>query len=344
MGQVQADKVLHWLLRSIAANQGNGSAAFAHLWKGWAPPYPETTGYIIETLFDYRKEEEAFACADWLCTLQKSDGSFPGGLGTQGPPVVFDTGMILTGLVTAYRNRQDQNYHKGIEATVKWLLSQLSADGVWQSHSYLAGYAPSYHSRIVWAILEANQILQSLELSIKMKKALDHSLSLALPNHAVQNWGFVPGQPAFTHTIAYTLRGWLEAGRLLQTPQAIEQATHTAKKLLQIRIKMGRLGGTYDEAWQGDDQFICVTGHAQLSIVFGRLFQITKDSSFLQGAKLLFKDIANSPGILPIDRLHGAIPGSLPWWGGYQPWRFPNWAAKFYLDAAKLLTDLSTGE
>lgn len=344
MDRVRTDQVLHWLLRSIAIHGGNGSAAFAHLWKPWAPPYPETTGYIIETLFDYGKDEAAFSCADWLCTLQKSDGSFPGGVGMQGPPVVFDSAMILTGLIAAYRNSENQNYFKAIEAAVNWLLGQLSAEGTWQTNTYFPGYSTAYHSRIVWMVLEAGRILPSSALQTNMKKALDHSLSLALPNHAVRDWGFAPGQAAFTHTIAYTLRGWLEAGTLLQAPRAIEQAAGTARKLLEIRTINGKLGGSYDDRWQGDDRFICVTGHAQLSIVLARLFQMTGDPDFLRGARLLFADIAKSPCLLPTRQLHGAVPGSLPWWGGYQPWRFPNWAAKFYLDAAKLLTDLSIAE
>jgi hypothetical protein len=29
----------------------------------------------------------------------------------------------------------------------------------------------------------------------------------------------------------------------------------------------------------------------------------------------------------------GAIKGSHPIWGGYDPFRYPNWAAKFFADA-----------
>ena len=35
---------------------------------------------------------------------------------------------------------------------------------------------------------------------------------------------------------------------------------------------------------------------------------------------------------------HGGIKGSHPVWGGYDPFRYPNWAAKFFADA--LMMDL----
>jgi hypothetical protein len=82
---VHAQKVLDWLLHSIAATTGKGSAAYCHLWRGWSPPYPETTGYIIETLYDFGHQFQrpdlraaALHCARWLCQLQRPDGAFPG--------------------------------------------------------------------------------------------------------------------------------------------------------------------------------------------------------------------------------------------------------------------------
>jgi len=34
--------------------------------------------------------------------------------------------------------------------------------------------------------------------------------------------------------------------------------------------------------------------------------------------------------------VRGAIAGSYPLWGRYLRWRYPNWAAKFFLDALLL--------
>jgi hypothetical protein len=34
--------------------------------------------------------------------------------------------------------------------------------------------------------------------------------------------------------------------------------------------------------------------------------------------------------------VYGALPGSIPLWGEYFPWGFPNWGAKFLIDALLL--------
>ena len=61
--------------------------AYYSLKNGWASSYPETTGYIIPTMFkaSYYFESEnlknrAVLMSDWLLTLQMENGAFPGGL------------------------------------------------------------------------------------------------------------------------------------------------------------------------------------------------------------------------------------------------------------------------
>src|SRR5574340_1718275 len=54
------DAAMRWLVRAHDAAGGGGVAhSYLVAWhpglrrRGWLPPYPETTGYIIPTLFDY---------------------------------------------------------------------------------------------------------------------------------------------------------------------------------------------------------------------------------------------------------------------------------------------------
>jgi hypothetical protein len=37
----------------------------------------------------------------------------------------------------------------------------------------------------------------------------------------------------------------------------------------------------------------------------------------------------------------GAIPGSFPIWGRYEPFAFPNWATKFFCDALLLEKEIT---
>ncbi len=344
----QTKATLHWLRRSIEQG-GGGSAAYYHLWRGWAAPYPETTGYVIETLFDcsdYFQEEQwknlAISCADWLCRIQRTDGAFPGGVGTEGEPLIFDTGQIIFGLTRAFVETGEEKYKLSLEQTVEWLLRHVERDSSWRKFAYLPSYTPSYYTRVVWAVLNANQVLRQAEIDQQMQQALDFYLEKINPNQSIQDWAFAPGEAAFTHTIAYTLRGMLESVLLLEKSDLLPQPLSVLDKIVKLYQQQGRLAGRYDAHWQGDYTFSCVTGDAQMSILLARAYQTTGDQIYLDVATQIFERTAEQQWTLPIHGLQGAIPGSAPVWGAYQRFRFPNWAAKFYLDGYLALKKLTS--
>ncbi|MFN7116609.1 MAG: hypothetical protein ACK4TA_07390 [Saprospiraceae bacterium] len=338
---------LHWLAKSIEMGKG-GSAAYYHLWRGWAPPYPETTGYIIETLFDYAtylQEEQwknlAIHCTDWLCSIQRVDGAFPGGVGATGEPLIFDTGQILFGLTRTFRETGDVKYYTTCKKVVSWLVNVLETDGSWQRYSYTKGYIPSYYTRVVWGILYANILWQDAAITQQMQTALHYYINRITPQLSLQHWAFAPGEAAFTHTIAYTLRGMLESAHLLQDEAVLQQVYKILDQLIYIvQQNNDTLAGRYDAHWQGDYTFKCVTGHAQVSLLFARAYQMNQNPLYLHHAVNIFSKIVTKPYRIPIRGLYGAIPGSAPIWGAYLPFRFPNWAAKFYLDAYLKLMQL----
>ena len=49
------DATMEWICRAHEQCGGKGVSLGFSLLRGWFPPYPETTGYIIPTLFDYAK-------------------------------------------------------------------------------------------------------------------------------------------------------------------------------------------------------------------------------------------------------------------------------------------------
>lgn len=338
---------LEWVERSIKVTGYRGSAGYFHLWHGWSPAYPETTGYLIETLFDYAEylgEEKyknlAIACADWLCSIQRPDGAFPGGLGENGEPIIFDTGQILFGLAAAWRQTAERKYKTALERAVIWLIENLEPDGSWKKCSYVFGYIPAYYTRVVWAVLAANEILQQAEVSAKMKKAIEYFAAQVQPNGAVKNWAFAPGEWAYTHTVAYALRGFLECSALLNDQNVLAKSKSIGDRIVELYKNHQKIAGRYNENWQGDYGFECVTGNAQLVIAFARLFQLSGDKSYFDIAKKIFSKTAHYQWLLPLSVLYGAIPGSAPIWGVYQRFAFPNWAAKFYLDAYLILKKL----
>lgn len=344
---------LRWLCDSIETHGGKGSAAFysrmRYPLRGWAPPYPETTGYVIETLLDYYDLEEdeklkhlALSCADWLCEVQRPDGAYPALYVGNPKTSVFNTGQILFGLTRAFDATGDEKYHSATAKSLKWLAEQLDADGCWPSGAYAAGFSPSYYSRVIWAMHVANRVGQNLAATEATRRALRFYEKRFLENGAVRDWGFRPNQPAFTHTIAYTLRGFLETATLTYDQALIEKVCLSANIIADSFEKNGRLAGSYDEGWQGDFSFACVTGNCQLSVFLARLFEATGEARYLKTAAAIFEQTKQLQCRIPIKGWYGGIPGSKPIWGKYMPFRYPNWAAKFYLDACLKLYRLDS--
>ncbi len=341
---------LLWLKQSFEVCNLQGSAAYysrlRHPLRGWSAAYPETTGYIIETLLEYHKLtgetwmlDYALQSADWIVSLQKENGALPGGVGENGAPSVFNTGMMLFGLSAAAKistNTQQQLYLACAEKAVNWLLSILEKDGSWKQGAYNEGFTPSYYTRVIWAVLEINKHLQRADIEQDMCRALQFYKNKITLQHNVQDWAFAKNEPAFTHTIAYTMRGFLESGALLNDAESIKIAQNIAFQLIKAFDKNKKLAGTYDENWNGDYRFVCITGNAQLSINLHRLSQITDNQVFKTYASLFFDSIKDAPCKIPIKGYHGGIAGSQPYWGKYQPMQMLNWAAKFWLDAALL--------
>jgi len=332
---------LKWLQRSIAVNEGRGSAGYFHLWKGWSAPYPETTGYIVETLWDYYQftgneslKEDAVSCTEWLCDIQRYDGAWNGGVGGSLSPIVFDTGMILFGLTRSFVETGERRYADAAKRALAWLLSLLEPDGSWRQAAYVPGFIPSYYTRVVWAALYAAERLNMPEVTSEMEKALQFYAAQVSPLPKISDWGFRPGEPAFTHTIVYTWRGFLEAALKLDNAEIVEKTVLFGRKMLDIRARKGWLAGAFDENWKGDWSFTCVTGNAQLSVLLCRLYAVTGDEQFRQGAAILYRDAEDAVWKAGPSGIRGGVPGSIPVWGNYQPFRFPNWAAKFVLDAA----------
>lgn len=342
--QHRTDAALAWVRRSMEATGGQGSA---HSWSplfGWAKAYPETTGYLIETLLEYAvlKRDDglrdlAGQCTEWLLSIQLPDGAFTGLLAGNQAPSVFNTSQILFGLSA-------EGEQAGLSRAVDWLLSVLEPDGSWRKHAYVAGYTPSYYTRAVWGVLQANQILQNTETEHAMRRALHFYAERMLPNGAVRDWGFQLGKPAFTHTIAYTFEGFLESAVLLKENDIIEKKILAGDKFLSIRQQAGgRTAGRYDAQWRGDYSFLCVTGNCQLSIFYHRLWEITGKQQFLTAARSLLAEIVAHQYLGKNKNRYGALPGSSPLWAPYLRFRYPNWGVKFFLDAMRRVGRVENG-
>lgn len=338
---------MRWLLVGIAHQNGRGAPAFASRWRyprsGWSPSYPETTGYLIETLLHPRvrrdfpdAEAAAKNCSEWLLQVQGADGSFPSGYAHSGKPSVFNSSQILFGLLEAAVYWKDVRYEVAARKTFGWLIEQLDETGLWRKAAYVPGYVPSYYTRALWPVIKAAKILQIPEHEPLLRKALQPYMNRWRADGSVREWGFSARTPAHTHTVAYTLRGLLECGLLLQEEKAIRLAEHSAHSLCVSYQQRGRLAGSYDEGWKGNYAHLCVTGNLQLSCFLLRLHPLRPNAMYEHHARCFLSDALPAQRLRGGADLFGAVPGSVPFYGAYLPLRYPGWAAKFLVDACML--------
>lgn len=330
---------LAWIANSIRATGGHGSAHSYALFRGWEKAYPETTGYLIETLFDFGDwsspeisyRQLAFDCAQWLETIQLPSGAFAGLLAGHREPSVFNSGQILFGLLKCEKK-------EAATRVAAWLLAIQEADGSWKKAAYKPGFEPSYYTRVIWPLLLFERQYPHVfpALKARMRQSLQRYATRFLPNHSIKDWGFAPGKPAFTHTIAYTLEGFWMSALLLEETAILEKTLASLQTLLKHQLQKKRTAGAFDENWRGDYRFLCPTGNAQLSLLCHRIWEHVGDSYYAQAADHFLMEMLPAQSLSRFPATNGAISGSLPVWGKYQRLRYPNWACKFFLDAMRL--------
>ena len=346
---VHLSEAMRWLLRAQKMTPDGGMSEGFHMYHGWLPSYPETTGYIIETFFDYADfsgdavfKEQAKNMAEWLYQIQNNDGSIPDSSFKKN--LVFDTGQVLFGFVRAFQETGEKKFKTAAIKAGNWLVDIQEKDGSWIKHA-VHNIPHTYYSRVAWSLLKLYEIesdnkyidscIKNIEWCLTQQEdnGWFNCASFSLKNH----------RNPFTHTIAYTIRGILEAGIYLEELKYIHAAVKAVDNLLLKISPDGFVAGTYGKEWKGNNVFSCLTGNAQLAIILIKLSQLEKSKIYLNtGIKL--NNYLKSKQNLSSNNLNirGAISGSYPIWGKYIHFAYPNWAAKFFVDA--LLLEKQPGE
>lgn len=334
---------MEWIYRSQDVGVSDGSAATYNLVLGWEDAYPETTGYIIPTLYLYSKvmgkpgaADRAYRMADWLETIQDRTGYFTAGTGENGNPSVFNTGQIVFGLVSAYRETGEKRYQAATRKACDWLVEQQTDGGFWDEYDY-KNQVHTYSTRVAWALLEGGTIVQ--DRNERYRAAARDNLQWAVGLQQQNNWfgkaSFEVGSAPYLHTIAYTIRGLLEAGWKLENTDVLDAAIRTADTLLSIQQQDGILKGEYDTSWS-PSWYYCLTGNAQMAIIWLRLFTRTEKREYWSAARETVEFLKRRQITEGVDDIYGGLAGSYPVFGSYMYFRFPNWAPKFLADALLL--------
>jgi hypothetical protein len=338
-----------WLRESVARGRG-GSAAYATPIGTWARPYPETTGYLLPTLLALGEHDLAARLSSWLLAIQQRDGWWAGGTHPSRSPraSVFNTAQIVHGLVACAHATGDERLREPIRRAASWLASGVGSDGLWAHRDYRAATTPTYYTHAAWPMLEAAAFLEDDAIETSARRVLDAMLARRRDNGAFAGWGFGDADDrAFTHTIAYTLRGFLGAAEVLGDWARYGDPVEQALAYLYRRAELtgGALPGSFDSEWRPDERYVCLTGNAQLAICILLLERRAADLRLVNGAAKLVDEVCRSQRVrAPLAAVRGAVPGSRPLWGRYMVGRYPNWAAKYHCDALLLLTQRLAAE
>lgn len=331
-----------WLRRAHDQGPDDGVSYGYTVRGGWLPSYRETSGYIATTFFSLAKDsgktefrERALRICRWLLNVQNNDGSFANPrYGDEG--IVFDTGQDLFGLVRAFEETGDAVFKEGALRAANWLVSIADEKGRWTRNEHL-NTPHVYNTRTAWAVLRMNQIEYGAERERVARANLDWAVAEQQASGFFDNCAFKRDAAPFTHTIAYATRGLLESGELLNDERYISAAKRCADVTLERLHVDGFLPGQIAIDGAPAASYCCLTGNCQFSIVWAKLFDRNGDERYKQAVIRALDYVMGCQDIETADlNIRGAIKGSQPVWGRYAPLSFPNWPAKFFVDAMLL--------
>ena len=336
-----------WLKRAQDATADGGFVGRYNLRTGWSSSYPETTGYIIPTLLrladtlgddDYLKRAER--AIDFLLSVQLSSGAFPGAeiAENRTNPSPFNTGQIMHGLQAWAQRTGDERCRTALFRAGRWLCEIQDPSGAWLKFFYQE-LATDYSAHLTCWLAEAGEFLGDEP----MLQASSKHLAWVLEHYdAERSWFSLCGFSAqdhaanrsVTHTIAYTIWGVLRTAEVVRSGEgktAAESAAYAALRRLELSK---RLPGILDHRWKPQAKFACLTGNVQMALIWLHMYAEHGDPRLLNAALKSIDIVKTAQAMDATDPgVRGGIAGSQPVWGDYISHAFPNWAAKYFIDA-----------
>lgn len=338
-----------WLARAQdASGCGGVSAAYDAAKRQWTGAYPETTGYIIPTFFRYADfsgndeyRQRAVRMAAWETDIQLADGGVRAGTmdATQIVPTIFNTGQVLFGWLSAWQHTQEARFRDSAVRAADWLVAAQDEDGAWRRFAspFAAHTLNTYNTRVAFALAKAGHDLQDPRYLDAAVRNVQWALTQMHPNGWLANNDLEDNERPLTHTIAYATRGILEVGVIAGNSSFVEAASRMARAVAQSQRRDGALPGRLDSSWHAAARWTCVTGNAQMAIIWQRLAAEAGDRSWKAPAESAIRFNLSIQDLATADvGVRGGMPGSHPRSGGYMKNRYPNWAAKFFMDALML--------
>jgi uncharacterized protein YyaL (SSP411 family) len=285
----------------------------------------------------------ALMLADHLLNVASPEGAVAHWADIASQAVVFDTGQVLFGWLAAYSASHVPIYLEAATRAGDWLSAIQDSSGAWTTHQHL-GVVKTIDARVDWALLELYQHTRQEAHSRAAVRNLDWVLDQQDTDGWFRNCALREGEDPFTHTLAYTAEGLLESGCLLDEGRYISAAVRTADALLALQRADGSLASTYGPGWRPTSLSSCLTGDCQASRLWLRLGMLRPNPAYAQAAERAITFVSRTQKLESANPgVRGGIAGSAPFYGRYERFKYPNWAAKFYVDALLTLQVMESG-
>jgi uncharacterized protein YyaL (SSP411 family) len=347
-----AAEAIAWLVRSHDVTGRRGSSRGYSLLSGWAPAFPETTGYLIGTLLAYARQRarddlvsHAQEMAEWELEVQGADGGIRQGLITTRPvaSIAFNTGMVMHGWLDLHAASGDERFLSAAREGGRFLVDRQQPDGTWIGpHSY-RGIPHTYKSRVAWALLKLARASGEPAPREAAIRTLDWVVSVQRRNGWFDHCAFEPGTLPNTHGIAYTIRGLVESAVLLEEERYLASAVRASVPLIDRFTADRSLVSSWRPDWTPASRSVCLTGLAQLGGAWLRIHEATGEGRFRRAGEGAVAQARRHQLAGPNPHTRGALPGSFPVFGRYAPFACPNWATKFLVDALLIRARVSGG-
>ena len=344
-------EALAWLTRAQDATPDDGIARGFSIFynpyfrsRGWQPSYPETTGYIIPSFFEAARVLErpdlharAVRAARWETAVQMPDGAVQGGVIGQGrTPAVFNTGQVCFGWIAAFEETGQQAFADSARQAGSWLTRVLEEDGHWRlgNSAFARKDATLYNARVAWALAEVGKRLEEPSFVEAARKNLHAVADQQQDNGWFPNCCLTDSSRPLLHTLAYTVRGLLEGGRVLEDERLLLAGARAADALMATVREDGWMPGRYGADWSPAVEWSCLTGQAQMATNWMRLHLITGEPKWIEPVPAVLTFLKTTQNRSSDDPgLRGGIKGSAPMSGDYGRYEVLNWATKYFLDA-----------
>jgi len=255
---------------------------------------------------------------------------------TQIVPTIFNTGQVLLGWLSAWQQTQDARFRDSAVRAADWLVVAQDPDGAWRRFAspFAAHALNTYNTRVAFALAKAGRDLGQQRYLDAAVRNVEWALTQMHPNGWLENNDLEDNDRPLTHTIAYATRGILEVGLIAGNQAFVDAAARIAIAVARSQRRDGALPGRLDSSWRASAHWTCVTGNAQMAIIWQRLASTTRDPSWRRAAESANRFNLSIQDLTTVDGgVRGALPGSHPRSGDYMKNRYPNWAAKFCMDA-----------